>query len=108
MIDESEQLDAALDSESSAISPDVRELVELAREIGAVLTAGGLSPARRAEIHGRVLELVDSYRWRAPWRRLRRDPRAALLGGAAIATVAAAAVGVALVRGRHQDVPVAA
>jgi len=109
MIDESELLDTALESDSRAISPAVRDLVELANELGRVLPARRLSDSARAEIYSRALAMAGAHDWRMPWRRLGVDRRtSAVLGAAAVVTLAGAAIGVALLRGRRQHVPVAA
>ena len=104
MIDDVELLDESLEG-GSIIDSRVRDLVALARDLSRALAAQQLSEDVRERIRGRVL----GSRRRTlpvPIDALRRQP-ATLLGGAAI-TIAAAALGVAVLRSRRQHASAAA
>lgn len=102
MIEQHEQLDAALEQRAHAMTPEVDALVELAAEVARTLSMWRLGPVERARLDRRIDALTRHSRL-APWRRLSAGGRVpALVGGAAV-TVAALAIGIAVARGRHRQ-----
>jgi hypothetical protein len=93
MNDRAELLDALLDGAPVADS-EMRELVQLAATVAEAVRSVALSSARRERIRSRAF---SRSRRRL---RLAARTRPALLGGAAV-TVVAAAVGLAVLRGRR-------
>ena len=105
MIDDAERLDAALNrrrigASVEGVAPPMRELVELAIEVGEACSSGVLTAADRDRIYADVLERLGAVHARQLWRRL-SGRQAALLGGAAAVTALAAAIGVRRVVGRR-------
>jgi hypothetical protein len=98
-MDEAERLDLALEAGVSVGDPDVDDLVLLAGGVRSALAAPRLAAEVRARLWERALHRRRSVSSRAG--RLVRGRTAALAGGAAV-TVAAAAVGITLVRGRRR------
>jgi hypothetical protein len=107
-----DRLDAALDGDMLffAAAPEVSALVETGDEIGSALAAWTLHPARRAEIYAAALALADAAGFGERVRALGLDRRVqAVAGGAVVTLAAAAAVGVAIARGRrHTEAPLGA
>ena len=97
---DAELLDQAMD-DGTAARADVRELVELASEVGAVLGGRWLSSAERSALYERAVALSRRSRlavlrrigWRAP----------ALVGGGLVTAGAITAIAIALARGRQQQ-----
>ena len=103
MRDPADELDVALESGSSRSFADVQALVDMAGELRAALTAWRPSPAQRAAIDRRLGELL-AHDMQPAWRRLLRRPHVpAYIGGAAVTVAAAAAIGMALARGRRHQ-----
>jgi hypothetical protein len=107
-----DRLDAALDGDMLAVAaaPEVSALVETGDEIGSALTAWTLNPARRADIYAAALAIADAAGFGERVRALGLDRRVqAVAGGAVVTLAAAAAVGVAIARGRrHTEAPLSA
>jgi len=107
MIDDAERLDAALNRRRIGASTEdlavpLRELVELAIEVGDACSEVGLTPAERERLYADALSRLDGAglaRWR--WSHLTRAQAAALIGGAAAITAVAAAIGVRVIVFRH-------
>jgi hypothetical protein len=101
VIDE-DRLDAALDSDLAAlgIAPSLRELLITGDEVSEVLETPRLGRATRDRIYAMAVANVRPRGVGARLRALGLDRRVqAIAGGGVVA--AAAAVGVAVVRGRH-------
>lgn len=100
-----ELLDAALESDLAAFaaSPEVRALIETGAEVGTVLGTWRLDGDTRARIHAAAIEHADAPGIRERLRTLGFDRRTqAIAGGAVVTLAAAAAVGVAVGRGRRR------
>jgi hypothetical protein len=103
-----DRLDQALggDIVAFAASPEVSCLVDTGDEVGGVLASWTLDPARRAQIYAAALAIADASGFGVRVRTLGLDRRVqAVAGGAVVTLAAAAAVGVALARGRRHDAP---
>jgi hypothetical protein len=99
-----DRLDAALDSDLAAFaaSPEVRELTDVAAEVGSALAAWRLDGEARARIYAIAISNAGRTQLRARLRRLGLDRRVqALAGGGVVTIAAAAAVAVAMARGRR-------
>jgi hypothetical protein len=109
VIDEAERLDAAFDRRGSGavadqLSPAMRALVDLAVEIAAAYSAWGLDAADRERIYAQSLRLAAAGADRHLWDRLARSRGLVIGGTAALAAMAAAAIGVGVLierRGHH-------
>jgi hypothetical protein len=100
-----ELLDAALESDLAAFaaSSDVRALIETGAEVGGALGAWRLDGDTRARIYAAASENAVAPGIGARLRALGVDRRAqAIAGGAVVTLAAAAAVGVAVGRGRRR------
>jgi hypothetical protein len=100
-----ELLDAALQSDLAAFaaSPDVRELIETGADVGAALGAWRLDSDTRARIYAAAIEHAVAPGIGARLRALGVDRRTqAIAGGAVVTLAAAAAVGLAVGRGRRR------
>jgi hypothetical protein len=100
-----ELLDAALESDLAAFaaSPDVRELIETGAEVGGTLGAWRLDSDTRTRIYAAAIQDAVAPGIGARLRALRVDRRTqAIAGGALVTIAAAAAVGVAVGRGRRR------
>jgi hypothetical protein len=105
LIDDAERLDAALNrrrigASLDDVAPPLRELVELAMEVGDACASAVLTSAERDRIYADVLDRLGAVHARLLWRRL-TGRQAALLGGAAAVTAVAAAIGLRVVVGRR-------
>jgi hypothetical protein len=109
VIDDAERLDAAFDSRTTGpgmeqLSPAMRALVDLAVEIAAAYSHWGLEPADRERIYAASLRLAASGTDGHLWARLARSRGLVIGGTAAVAAMAAAAIGVGVLierRGHH-------
>ena len=98
------RLDAALDGDvvAFAASPEIPGLVDVGDEVASALSAWTLDPAQRAQIHAAALALADASGFGDRIRMLGLDRRMqAIAGGAMVTLAAAAAVGLAVARGRR-------
>ncbi|HUZ70234.1 MAG TPA: hypothetical protein VMU65_11010 [Candidatus Saccharimonadales bacterium] len=105
-MNEADRLDAALESDLAAFaaSPDVRAMIETGGEIGEALDAWELGPGVRERIYARAIAGSRSRGVAARLRSLGLDRRVQAVAGGTVVTIAAAAVGVAVTRGRrHSD-----
>jgi hypothetical protein len=101
-----DRLDAALggDIVAFAASPEVSGLVDTGDEIGGAFAAWTVDPERRAQIYAAALAIADASGFGVRVRTLGLDRRVqAIAGGAVVTLAAAAAVGVAIARGRRHD-----
>ena len=99
-----DRLDGALDGDivAFAASPEVSSLVHTADEVGGALAAWTLDPEKRAQIYAAALAIADATGFGVRVRTLGLDRRVqAIAGGAVVTLAAAAAVGVAIARGRR-------
>jgi hypothetical protein len=113
MIDDAERLDAALNrrrigASLEDVAAPLRELVDLALEVGEACSGTPLSPEERERIYAAALERMEAVRARLLWGRV-SSRQAALIGGAAAVTAVAIGVGIAVGRRGHTTAhPVAA
>lgn len=101
-----DRLDAAFggDMVAFAASPEVSELVDTGDEVGGALAGWTIDPARRAQIYAAALAIADASGFGVRVRTLGLDRRVqAVAGGAVVTLAAAAAVGLAIARGRRHD-----
>jgi hypothetical protein len=99
-----ERLDAALggDAVSLAAAPEVATLIDTGDEVSGALEAWTLDPGKRAQIYAAALAIADASGFGVRLRVLGLDRRMqAIAGGAVVTLAAAAAVGVAIARGRR-------
>ena len=97
---DAELLDAAMD-DGTVARADVRELVDLAAEVGTVLRGWRLSSAERSALYERAVALSRRSKmavlrrlgWKAP----------ALVGGGLVTAGAVTAIAIAVARGRQQQ-----
>ena len=107
-------LDRALEKEGSGRSTpaSVRALAGMAAEVREALAAVGLTRAERERIYARSLALLEEalHEQRRGWQRALavRRPAPLLVGGAAVLTLGAAAIGWAVLHGRRSHAPIAA
>ncbi|HYA01305.1 MAG TPA: hypothetical protein VEK76_13300 [Candidatus Binatia bacterium] len=104
MIDDAERLDAALNLRQigaglDRVPPALRALVDLAAEVGDACSQGVLTPADHDRIYADAVSRFEARRAGRVWLRI-RGRRAAVIGGAAVVTAVAAAVGVGVLAGR--------
>jgi hypothetical protein len=100
-----DRLDAALESDLAAFaaSPDVRAMIETGSEIGEALDAWKLDPGVRERISARAIAGARRGGVAARLRSLGLDRRVQAVAGGTVVTIAAAAVGVAVTRGRRHS-----
>jgi hypothetical protein len=101
-----ERLDAAIGGDilAFAASPEVSGLVDSGDEVATALASWTIDPARRAQIYAAALAIADASGFGVRVRTLGLDRRVqAIAGGAVVTLAAAAAVGVAIARGRRHD-----
>ncbi len=101
-----DRLDAALtgDMVAFAASPEVSGLVATGDEVGGALAAWALDPMQRAQIYAAALAIADASGFGDRLRAFGLDRRVqAIAGGAVVTLAAAAAVSVAIARGRRHD-----
>jgi hypothetical protein len=101
-----DRLDAALagDMVAFAASPEVAALVDTGDEVDGALAPWTLDPEKRAEIYAAAMAIADADGFGGRVRALGLDRRVqAIAGGAVFTLAAAAAVGVAIARGRRHD-----
>jgi hypothetical protein len=99
-----DRLDAALagDMVAFAASAHVPGLVDTADEVGVALETWRLDPRQRAQIYAAALAIVDASGFGVRVRAIGLDRRVqAIAGGAVVTLAAAAAVSVAIARGRR-------
>ena len=100
-----DRLDAAFESDLAAFaaSPDVRAMIETGTEIGEALATWELDPGTRERIYARATAGARSRGVAARLRSLGLDRRVQAVAGGTVVTIAAAAVGVAVTRGRRHS-----
>jgi hypothetical protein len=101
-----DRLDAAFagDMIAFAASPEVQGLVDTGDEVEWALKSWSLEPVSRARIHATAVAIADASGFGDRLRLLGLDRRVqALAGGAVVTLAAAAAVSVAIARGRRHD-----
>lgn len=101
-----DRLDAALtgDMVAFAASPEVSGLVATGDEVGGALTAWALDPIHRAQIYAAAVAIADASGFGDRLRAFGLDRRVqAIAGGTVVTLAAAAAVSVAIARGRRHD-----
>lgn len=98
-----DRLDAALagDMAAFAASQEVQSLVAIGDEISGALAAWTLDPGTRARIHESALALATAAGFGDGLRALGLDRRVQAIAGGAVVTLAAAAMSVAIARGRR-------
>lgn len=99
-----DRLDAALEGDMVAFvaSPEMSGLVDTGDEVDWALTSWTLDPERRDQIYAATLAIADASGFGDRLRALRLDRRIqAIAGGAVVTLAAAAAVSVAIARGRR-------
>ncbi len=108
-----DSLDRALERGSDNATPaSVRALVNVAAEVAEALAAARLSRSEQERIFARSLALLEEAvnEQRRGWQRVLHLERRApvLVGGAAVLTIGAAAIGWVMVHGRRSHAPIAA
>jgi len=107
-----DRLDGALAGDMVAFvaSPEVAGLVDTGDEVSAALATWTVSPERRTQIYASALAMAGTSRVGVRIRTLGLDRRMqAIAGGAVVTMAAAAAVSVAIARGRrHGPAPLGA
>jgi hypothetical protein len=101
-----DRLDAALggDIVAFAASPEVPGLVDTGDEVGSALAGWTIDPDKRAQIYAAALAIADASGFGVRVRTLGLDRRVqAIAGGAVVTLAAAAALGLAIARGRRHD-----
>ncbi len=101
-----DRLDAALQSDLAAFaaSADVRAMIDTAAEVSDSLDAWALDPESRERIYARAIANARNRGAGSRLRSLGLDRRVqAVAGGAVVTLAAAAAVGVAITRGRRHS-----
>jgi hypothetical protein len=101
-----DRLDSALggDMLEFAASPEVSGLVDTSDEIAGAMAAWTIDPGRRAQIYAAALAIADASGFGVRVRTLGLDRRVqAIAGGAVVTLAAAAAVSLAIARGRRHD-----
>jgi hypothetical protein len=99
-----DRLDAALggDIVAFAASPEVAGLADTGDEVGGAFARWTIDPEKRAQIYAAALAIADATGFGMRVRTLGLDRRVqAIAGGAVVTLAAAAAVGVAIARGRR-------
>ena len=105
-----DRLDAALESDLAALgaSSDIRAMIATGAEIADALDAWGLDPSTREQIYARAMAAAHTPGAAARLRSLGLNRRVQAVAGGTVVTLAAAAVGVAVTRGRrHSHAPAA-
>jgi hypothetical protein len=100
-----DRLDAALGSDLAAFaaSADVRAMIDTGVEIGNALDAWQLDLETKERIYARATAGARSRGVAATLRSLGLDRRVQAVAGGTVVTLAAAAVGVAVTRGRRHS-----
>jgi hypothetical protein len=101
-----DRLDAALagDMIAFAASPEVSGLVNTGDEVAGALAAWSLQAGKRAQLHAAALAIADASGFGVRLRAFGLDRRVqAVAGGAVVTLAAAAALSVAIARGRRHD-----
>jgi hypothetical protein len=100
-----DRLDAALQSDLSALgaSPDIRAMIDTGIEIGDALDAWELDPGTRELIYARAMAAARTPGVAARLLSLGLDRRVQAVAGGTVVTLAAAAVGVVVTRGRRHS-----
>jgi hypothetical protein len=101
-----DRLDAALggDIVAFAAAPEVTGLVDTGDEVGAALASWTIDPGKRTQIYAAALAIAGTSGFGVRVRALGLDRRVqAIAGGAVVTLAAAAAVGLAIARGRRHD-----
>jgi hypothetical protein len=100
-----DRLDSALESDLAAYtaSPDVRAMIGTGSEVGEALDAWKLDAGLRERIYARAMANVSSRGLAARLRSLGLDRRVQAVAGGTVVTIVAAAVGVAVTRGRRHS-----
>jgi hypothetical protein len=100
-----DRLDAALQSDLAALgaSPDVRAMIATGVEIGNALDAWELDPQIKERIYAHAMADARSGGVVARLLSLGLDRRVQAVAGGTVVTLAAAAVGVAVTRGRRHS-----
>jgi hypothetical protein len=99
-----DRLDAALagDMIAFAASPEVSGLVDTGDEVAGALAVWALEAGKKAQIHAAALAIADASGFGVRIRALGLDRRVqAIAGGTVVTLAAAAAVSVAIARGRR-------
>lgn len=105
-----DRLDAALSSDIAAFAAtsEVRALVDTGDEIGDALSQWSLDAATRTRLYAEALAMATVPSLNARLRAVGLDRRVLAIAGGAAVTCAAAAVSVAIARGRrHPATPAA-
>jgi hypothetical protein len=101
-----DRLDAALggDIVAFAAAPEVTGLVDTGDEVGGALALWTIDPGKRAQIYDAALAIAEASGFGVRVRTLGLDRRVqAIAGGAVVTLAAAAAVRLAIARGRRHD-----
>jgi hypothetical protein len=101
-----DRLDGALagDMVAFAASPELSGLVDTGDEVSAALATRTLDPETRAQIYASALAIAGASGLGARIRALGLDRRVqAIAGGAVVTMAAAAAVSLAITRGKRHD-----
>jgi len=98
-----DRLDAALESDLAAFaaSADVRAMLETGTEVGNALDAWELDSETKERIYARAMAGARSRGIARSLRSFGLDRRVQAVAGGTVVTLAAAAVGVAVTRGRR-------
>jgi hypothetical protein len=85
-------------------SPEVSDLVDTGDEVTGAMATWTLDPGKRAQIYAAALAIADASGFGVRVRTLGLDRRVqAIAGGAVVTLAAAAAVSLAITRGRRHD-----
>ena len=100
-----DRLDAALASDLAALGApaDLRAMLDTGIEIGHALDAWELDPRTREQIYARAMAAASTPGVAARLRSLGLDRRVQAVAGGTVVTLAAAAVGVVVTRGRRHS-----
>jgi hypothetical protein len=100
-----DRLDAAIGGDMVAFAaPEVSGLVDTGDEVAGAMATWTLDPGKRAQIYAAALAIADASGFGVRVRSLGLDRRVqAIAGGAVVTLAAAAAVSLAIARGRRHD-----
>ena len=100
-----DRLDAALTSDLAALgaSSEIRTMIDTGVEIGAALDAWELDSSIKGQIYARAMAAARAPGVAARLRSLGLDRRVQAVAGGTVVTLAAAAVGVVVTRGRRHS-----
>jgi hypothetical protein len=101
-----DRLDAALAGDMIALvaSPEVSALVDTGDEVAGALAAWSLEAGKRAQLRAAALAIADASGFSVRLRAFGLDRRVqAIAGGTVVTLAAAAALSVAIARGRRHD-----